>query len=164
MSKRVDLQMQLPLSFYRLTNDVIQHGVIHMLVPPIDLIREWIDKENVQDDEKERYLSYMASLIPPSIEELLEKLESDDDDDSNDVDDDDDRNDEDSNDDVDIDVDGVDGVDGKDYEISEKATSKSDTLLLPTDEKDCETYEKEVHPIISQFSSMVSQKVLYTIF
>src|SRR6478609_4767546 len=145
MSKRVDLQMQLPLSFYRLTNDVIQHGVIHMLVPPIDLIREWIDKENVQDDEKERYLSYMASLIPPSIEELLEKLESD-------------------NDDVDNDVDGVDGVDGKDYEISEKATSKSDTLLLPTDEKDCETYEKEVHPIISQFSSMVSQKVLYTIF
>lgn len=162
MAGTVDIHMPLPLSFYTLTNDVIHHGVIHMLVPPVELITEWIDKEKEQgihhfqnDKEEQQFLSYMEDLLPPSVPEILEQIKEDDADDA--ADDADDADDVQDMTDTDANAD----VDETDVDPSKVDPSK---IVLPDEGDQKEIYENEVHPKITQFSSMVAQKVIFTLF
>ena len=77
----IDVKMSLPYQMFVMINEVARHGVFHMLIPPVDTIKRWIDRDadaspKIQhfksEAEEEAFLQYMDSLIPPSLISYLE--------------------------------------------------------------------------------------------
>jgi len=74
----MDVNIELPPTVFVLANEVARHGIFHMFVPPVNVIRKWIDKDKelniskfTSEDEEEAFLEYMCNLIPPSMLNLL---------------------------------------------------------------------------------------------
>ena len=70
-----ELQIQVPHSVFDLTSDVINHGLIYLLIPPPDLVRSWseTDLDLFGDDEhKEKFLKDIYSQVEPTDDDILQ--------------------------------------------------------------------------------------------
>lgn len=72
----IEVKMSLPPEMFIMINEVVRHGVFHMLIPPVDTIKGWIDRDAHGEpkrqhfrsqEEQEAFLHYMDSLIPSSL-------------------------------------------------------------------------------------------------
>jgi hypothetical protein len=138
-NQKIDVEFKPPTGFYTLTNEIIKHGVIHMFIPPVDIVSQWIDREEKShvhhfDEEysKKVFLEYVDSLVPS---------------------------------DTNYENDGIDGDDGNvddqcecDLELTTE-TEKNDIIKQPSNDDQI----MHMQNVIRGFSANVANKVISTI-
>lgn len=78
----IQVKFQPPESLFRLSNDVMQEGVIYLLVPPMEMLEEWVkDLPELSEEKKQEFLAYwdIAAEKLFEDEELKEISEHEDD-------------------------------------------------------------------------------------
>ena len=71
----VDIPFRTTPALARLIGETIRHGVIHMLIPPVDIIQSWIDRDLEDgschfstEEDLHAFLDYMEDLANPPSE------------------------------------------------------------------------------------------------
>jgi len=70
MSGTIDIRLILPRSIYALVGKVIRHAVLETLVPPVEVVSEWLLEEPAaaQSEQDTLLLNYVRYLLPDGKE------------------------------------------------------------------------------------------------
>jgi len=60
-SINVDVPFKPPESIFSLCNDVLQHGVIHLLVPPQELLSQWMQEDGVYANDQKKKEEFLKN-------------------------------------------------------------------------------------------------------